>query len=635
MNEAILLGFDAEGGLALALARGLADAALLSLFGALLFRTALAVPLLRRMEPGGAARFLRGWNRLTWFSLFSAPLAACIWLVLETASMAETGSILSAAAAVPTVLAETSFGHVLALRLFALVLTALVLGRGERWLRAATGLAAVATILQAGHSHAASMSGGPSLLLLSQAVHLLAAGAWLGGLLPLLLLVRSAPPDVAALASRRFSPLGTACVLLLSITASFQSWVLIGGLPGLVGTGYGLAALLKLGLFAALLGLAWYNRFRLTPALATDSAALAKRRLGRSIAAETGIGLLVVLAAGLLTSLPPAMHVQPIWPFARRLSLAAIEEDAGLRLEVIQAALALSGAAALLAVAALVRLFRGPAIVLAAAIAWGAAPHFGPLLAEAYPTSFYLSPIGFAATGIAEGARLFPEHCASCHGAEGRGDGPSARDLPVPPADLTSAHLWMHGDGELFWWLSHGVDVPEGGQAMPGFAASLSETERWALIDYIRALNAGAAMRDTGTWPQPIQAPDIGIDCGSGTLGLHDLRGRFVHLVIGGPSAATEADVVTIVAGLQAGAGACTATDRSVVRAYAIVSGIPERELAGTHFLIDAEGWLRAVQRPGQPGSWNDPQILAAEIRVLRTNPIAAPGSGDHMNMRM
>ncbi len=130
-----------------------------------------------------------------------------------------------------------------------------------------------------------------------------------------------APPVLARAASYRFSPLGTACVLVLAGTAAFQSFVLIGGLPGWVGTAYGLVALLKIALFSALLGFAARNRFRLTPALSGAAPTTAKRDLMRSIAGETAVGLLVVLAAGLLTSLPPAMHVQPLWPFPWRLSL--------------------------------------------------------------------------------------------------------------------------------------------------------------------------------------------------------------------------------------------------------------------------------------------------------------------------
>lgn len=37
---------------------------------------------------------------------------------------------------------------------------------------------------------------------------------------------------------------------------------------------------------------------------------------------------------------------------------------------------------------------------------------------------------------IARGAALYQTHCASCHGAQGRGDGPAATSLSPPPADL-------------------------------------------------------------------------------------------------------------------------------------------------------------------------------------------------------
>ncbi len=636
MGGAAIPAFDLEGGVALALVRGLSVAALLSVFGALLFRAALAPPVLASMQPVDAALFRRRWRFLLWSSWSAALVATLAWLVLQASSMADAGSVHAAASATRTVLADTSFGHVLLLRLGVLVLMALVLGGGERRLWIATGLAAIATALQGGHSHAASMEGGPSLLLLSEVVHLLAAGAWLGGLMPLMLLVASAPLPAAAHASRRFSPLGTSCVLLLAVTASFQFWVLIGDLPGLIGTGYGLLVLLKVALFVVLLGLAGRNRFRLTPALVTASAEGAKRRLCRSVTIETGFGLLVVLAAGFLTSLPPAMHVQPLWPFAKRLSLEAVGEDSDFLLEVIQAGLALAGALALLVMAILSWRLRWPAVALSAVICWFAVPHFDLLLAEAYPTSFYQSPTDFAAAGIVEGARLYPEHCASCHGAEGRGDGPAAAGLRIPPADLTAGHLWMHSDGELFWWLSHGIDAPDGGQAMPGFAAVLSDDQRWGLIDYVRAHNAGLTVGKSGVWPQPIQAPGLQAECDGKTLTLQELRGRFVRLIIGKPPpAAAEADVVTIVAAAHAEIGGCVADDEALPLAYGIVSGVPGHELPGTQFLIDDQGWLRAFQRLGQPGSWNEPEALAAEIRDLREHPIAAPDSGGHMNMPM
>lgn len=625
-----MAAFGLEGGWALALVRGLSVATLLSVFGALLFRAALAPQVLRHMEPAAAAVFGRQWRALFWSAWLAAVLTALGWLVLQSVAMVDAPSVWGSLAAMPAVLMDTQFGHFLLLRLGLLVLAAFVLAwSGRLW--AASGLAACATALQAGHGHAAAMADGVSPLLLSVVAHLLAAGAWLGGLLPLLLLVAAASPEAAARASHRFAPLGLACVLLLAGTAFFQASVLIGGLPGLAGTAYGWMALVKLLIFAILVGLAVSNRFRLTPALAAADAADAKRRLRRSIATEAGAGLLLVLTAGFLGSLPPAMHVQPVWPFPHRLSLTAVQEDAEFRLEVVQAGLALVGATALLVLAALARRVRWPAVAVAGLICWLAVPHLGLLLADAYPTSFYRSPTGFTAAAIAEGARLYPQHCAGCHGVQGQGDGPDAKGLAVPPADLTAAHLWMHSDGELFWWLSHGIDAPAGGQAMPGFAAALPDDALWDLIDAVRAHNAGVAVARTGEWSPPIPAPELQAVCRDREVTLHDLRGQFVRLVIG-PDAPVEAGVVTILASPAAAAetGACIAGDERVVQAYAVISGLPEQGLRGAQFLIDDQGWLRALHGP----DWKGADGFAAELGALRAHPAAAQSPAT-MNMRM
>jgi copper resistance protein D len=87
--------------------------------------------------------------------------------------------------------------------------------------------------------------------------------------------------------------------------------VLGGGVAGLIGTAYGSVLLLKAALFAALLGIAAINRFRLTPAMERLDAQPARRAFMRTIAAETVIGLMVVLAAGLLSGLEPGMHTRP------------------------------------------------------------------------------------------------------------------------------------------------------------------------------------------------------------------------------------------------------------------------------------------------------------------------------------
>ena len=625
--------FGIEGGLPLALARGMSVAGLFSVFGSTLTRVAVMPPVLARLGPSAQALEQRR-HRLIWAGLAVAVLASATWTWLVAGTLADTPGMGETATTLRTLVRDTEFGHVVMLQLGTLALIALAVAR--RLHRLAAGLAAIAVVLQAAHSHAAAMNPGLSLLLLSDVLHLLAGAAWLGGLLPLILVITTAPADAATLACRRFSALGTVCVLILVATASYQFWILIGGLPGLIGTAYGELALAKMALFAVLLGFAARNRFRLTPDLAGYAPDAARRRMLRSIAGETVVGLLVVLAGSILSSLPPAMHIQPVWPFPLRPSLVTVEEDPDFRREVIAAGLALGGAVALMAVAALIRhRTRWLVLVAALVVAWVAIPHLDLLLVQAYPTSYDHSPTDFAATGIVRGDMLFPSNCAACHGAAGRGDGPSAHGLPVPPADLTAAHLWMHSDGELIWWLSHGIEAPEVGLAMPGFAGTLSEEERWDLIDYIRAHNAGVSMRRTGQWPVPVQAPTFQARCAGGrTVTLADLRGQVLRLVIGSPppSQAVPDGVTTIIASTdpaaRPGSGVCVVSDEDVPRAYAIIAGLALPEVSTAQFLIDGDGWLRSLQRPGVAPGWNDPAVLAQAVAAIRAHPLSSMGTG-------
>ncbi|MBV8397595.1 MAG: CopD family protein, partial [Acetobacteraceae bacterium] len=113
----------------------------------------------------------------------------------------------------------------------------------------------------------------------------------------------------AAIAARRFSPLGLSCVLILAATAAAQGFELIGSAAGLFGPAFGRVALVKIALFLLLLAIAAFNRFRLTSTMATARGEWARRRTIQTVGTETFTGLLVVFAAGILASLPPAMHM--------------------------------------------------------------------------------------------------------------------------------------------------------------------------------------------------------------------------------------------------------------------------------------------------------------------------------------
>ena len=94
---------------------------------------------------------------------------------------------------------------------------------------------------------------------------------------------------------------------------------------------------------------------------------------------------------------------------------------------------------------------------------------------------------GLAPAGAGSRVRAaadFATHCAVCHGAAGRGDGPAAKGLTPPPADLTDAarqsQLSVFG---LYNTITLGIK----GTAMTGFPA-LSEAQRWALAFHVSTL---------------------------------------------------------------------------------------------------------------------------------------------------
>jgi mono/diheme cytochrome c family protein len=113
----------------------------------------------------------------------------------------------------------------------------------------------------------------------------------------------------------------------------------------------------------------------------------------------------------------------------------------------------------------------------------------GPLLAQsssdwkAPPTSITRkNPLVPTANVIAIGQKLYVENCLTCHGATGKGDGPGAAALEKKPADLDARIKAGATDGELFWKIS------EGRSPMISWKGSLSETQRWALVSYLRTL---------------------------------------------------------------------------------------------------------------------------------------------------
>ncbi|MCA1654090.1 MAG: copper homeostasis membrane protein CopD [Sphingomicrobium sp.] len=183
------------------------------------------------------------------------------------------------------------------------------------------GAIALGSLAWTGHGAADEGAIG-QIHLTADIVHLLAAGVWIGalaGLLTLLSRVRVSSDDRQermALAHRAlagFSTAGTLAVGLIILTGLVNSWVLVGvgNIASLPGSLYGRLLILKLLIFVGMLGLAGWNRFRLTPAveasLGTSDATAAMQSIRWSVALESTLALSVLgLVAWLGTLAPPA-----------------------------------------------------------------------------------------------------------------------------------------------------------------------------------------------------------------------------------------------------------------------------------------------------------------------------------------
>ncbi len=98
------------------------------------------------------------------------------------------------------------------------------------------------------------------------------------------------------------------------------------------------------------------------------------------------------------------------------------------------------------------------------------------------------NPVPADAKSLAQGKQLYVAACLPCHGPAGKGDGPAAATLErngvrVRPGNLSDPKLWEETDGALFWKLT------EGKTPMPAWAETLSEEQRWFIVNYIRTLS--------------------------------------------------------------------------------------------------------------------------------------------------
>jgi copper resistance protein D len=249
-------------------------------------------------------------------------LLSFAWVALMASSMAGTAAWPVDWVAIEALTSGSSIGLAWKVRMAALAfgfLAALfVRGRSVPVLivAAASGVA-LATLAWTGHG--AVDEGWPGWAhLIADILHLLAAGAWVGALGGLILLVlrpaarvSSAHLQLTHSALHGFGSMGTVIVVTIVLSGLVNSWLLVGlaNVSALGTTLYGLLLLAKLALFAAMLGLAALNRFRLTPAferaIASGDHYAAATSLRRSLAAETACVLVILFLVAWLGMLSP------------------------------------------------------------------------------------------------------------------------------------------------------------------------------------------------------------------------------------------------------------------------------------------------------------------------------------------
>ncbi len=312
-------------------ARAVHFAATLLTAGTVFFIVGIAKPAFRGARNGAkpdarlAATLRPRFAWLAWISLAVAALSGAAWLVFTAESMSgqALAGVLSQGV-LWTVLTQTDFGNDWLVRLvFACLLAVLLAPALAEWGTTSRRANAALVVLAAGFAGSLAFAGhaigGQGIEGIvhpaADILHLIAAAAWVGALVPLsLFLAAKNDASLAAMrtATLRFSALGVASVATLFVTGSVNSWYLVGGVAEFIGTDYGRLLLIKIALFLGMVALAAVNRFHLTPAIAnaasTATAQRALRGLRRNAAIEAAAGAVVIGIVAVLGTLPPASH---------------------------------------------------------------------------------------------------------------------------------------------------------------------------------------------------------------------------------------------------------------------------------------------------------------------------------------
>jgi mono/diheme cytochrome c family protein/uncharacterized membrane protein len=430
----------------------------------------------------------------------------------------------------------------------------------------------MASLAEVGHAVAAAGTQ-RSIHVAADALHLVAAGAWLGALVPFAIALRatSQPTELHALA-RRFSVVGIAGIVLLIASGVVNAVYLVASWPALFGTAYGQLLVAKIALFAAMLVLAAWNLLRETPRLAYGDATPAAARIARNARAEAAFGVGLLAIVGVLGVAVPAAHDEIRWPFGFRIAF-----DGGL-----------------------------------------------PSIIAAHPTT-YVHPPRYTVSSIARGSAVYAAHCAACHDT---GAAPTLRAAHVLAHRPGDVYWWIaHGIERTSMPAFDDKLAERARWDVVQFARTLASASTLHESTTPLAIVAPEFTYQIDRRPQQL----VGLNAPAATLlvlyTMPDSRDRLSTLAASLPELAR--------AGIRVAAVAMRADDTDPSLANIAATASPAivdvyrlfaPDVAHVEFLIDPGGRLRARWLPG---ALAEPAQIARQFRSLPATP-AAPIVHEH-----